>query len=451
MSDISLTESFIKFFYEVFSIGIRRVRGVFEPGKHIDEWCFRLQFEDKTATISARYHLKTTVVLAYLAWKLYRCDLDGLYNEWYFMGYKEDLASHHLRDLKRYIENIPEYFDDCQNLTTADTILHYRKNGCEFYCEPLGILSFKRGLHPKGLICDDILRDPEVKLDISQLKKIETIFREQILNMPTDELHIVGTPQDSDDLFAWLSHNESFDTRWYKAELDKCNQVPLWPEFWNWDKLQLRKNEIGDKAYNKEFMCSPVRSEEGYFSIEDIDSIINKRLTNYACKKKAKINGYCFGGLDIGKKRHPSHISLFSERKDNRLVQIASIWLDRQDYTEQLSICKWLCESYRLQKFYYDDTRAELEGFRERGELPAGMKGVTFTRKEKFEMAATFEQAVRNKRILLLSDERQRRQILNVDNNLESIETDDGHGDSFWSNALAISAAEKPQVKIRII
>jgi len=79
------------------------------------------------------------------------------------------------------------------------------------------------------------------------------------------------------------------------------------------------------------------------------------------------------------------------------------------------------------------------------------MKGIVFTQKSKQEMALEFETKVRTKSMLLLPDDRQRRQILNVDNDLQSVASHEGHGDAFYSNALAIKAAEGPKANIRFI
>ena len=125
--------------------------------------------------------------------------------------------------------------------------------------------------------------------------------------------------------------------------------------------------------------------------------------------------------------------------------------MDHTDYKDQLALCKRLIKDYKMQRLNYDDTRAEFEGFKERGELPPEMKGIVFTQKLKFKIAAQFEKMVKVKGIALVSDLRQRRQILNCDNDLKSMGTPEGHGDSFWSNALAIDAAKGSGVNITII
>ena len=74
-----------------------------------------------------------------------------------------------------------------------------------------------------------------------------------------------------------------------------------------------------------------------------------------------------------------------------------------------------------------------------------------FQQKPLFVIAAEFEKRVRGGTLMLISDQRQKRQILNVDNDLKSMETPEGHGDSFWSNALMCHAAEDTGEKITFI
>jgi len=432
----------------VFALGIKRVEGVFEFGKHLIEWCYRLQRYEKTSTVAPRKHLKTTTLLGYIAWNLYNLEfIDSAYDENLFLSYKEDLAAYHLKRLKRYIKALPEYFGDLQELTNAESILHYTKAGKEFICEPEGIISFKRGRHPHRVYCDDILRDPQVKLDISQIDKITTIFLEQVMSMPKEgggEVHLVGTPQDENDLFKVLEKLGDFDCKRYKAVIDWNKGITLWPEVFSIERCKhIRDKEIGPKAFMGEFQCQPVRSEDAYFRPAEIETITNSRLKRFDLLRLPKVwHKECYGGFDLGKKRHPSHLAIFADVK-GQLKQVASIWFDGWDYTKQLEYVKELIEVLNIQKLYYDATRAEFEGFKERGELPAQMEGLNFTTKLKYQMAVEFEKKVKNKEIELIKDDRQIRQILAVDNDLKALETKEGHGDSFFSVCLAIKAYQE--------
>jgi len=210
-----------------------------------------------------------------------------------------------------------------------------------------------------------------------------------------------------------------------------------------WNRLQEIEEEIGAKAFGKEFLCRPVRGEEGYFKLTELGGIIDDSLVQ-ADPETFKSEHRIIGGFDIGKKRNPSHLGLFTDDGET-IRQIFSKWMDGWDYTEQVEYLKFLIDKLGVEALKYDNTRAEFESYAEQGQLPECMEGVIFTAKKKFELAALLESRVRAKpkpRIVLLADERQRNQILAVDNDLHAPETPEGHGDSFFSIALACEAAE---------
>ncbi len=374
--------------------------------------------------------------------------MERFWNEWIYMSYTSDLSAYHTKRLKRHINALPEFFGDCQNFTESESILYYLKNDRYFYCEPVGVLTFQRGKHPNGMILDDILRDPQKRLDIIQLEKIKTIFFEEIEQMPTEELHIVGTPQDQEDLFSVLETKSDYNCKKYQAEVDSIKKKTLWETKFTWEELQRRRALIGEKAYMKEFMCMPVRGEEGFLRLEMLNKIICNHLKNYDLIKPVRLSEHSYAGFDIGKKMHPSHLAVFGVNRKRELVQLHSKWMDSWDYVRQVAYCRQAIKTFGIGRLEYDDTRAEFEGFREAGDLPAEMLGVEFTAKNKFTMATAFDRLITQNRIKLLNDPRQKRQLLNVDNDLRAVQTDEGHGDCFFSICLAIKAFIKGQRKI---
>jgi len=127
------------------------------------------------------------------------------------------------------------------------------------------------------------------------------------------------------------------------------------------------------------------------------------------------------------------------------LVQICSKWLDGWDYKDQKELCKAAVKNFGMNKLPFDNTRGEFESFMEAGELPSAMEPVVLTGKEEDKLASEFDKRVGKGRnpggIEFLSDERQKRQVCSVDNDLKAPETEEGHGDAFWSIALAIKGA----------
>lgn len=437
--------SFIHFFYGIFALGVMQAKRHFEPGTHLDEWCFRLQKYKKTSTVAPRKHIKTTLNLGYIAWQLYRIKFlpRMKFDEILYMSYLEDNAGYQLRWLKRYLSFIP-FFDEYRNLTIANSILHYSVEGREFICAPCGILAFKRGQHPRILICDDVLKDPKAKVMTAWiLEEIKRIFAEEVESMPTEELHVFGTPQANGDLFSVLEANPNYNCKRYPAEQDAKTQRALWPEAFPWEKLQQVRRDLGDKAYNKEYMCMPVRGEEGFFNSKVMAAICKPRLKNYdLLLNRVKLREFCYGGLDIGKKTHPSHFCVLAIDRKGRKVQVHSKWMDGWDYKDQIDYCRRAIEVFKIQKLYYDDTRAEFEGFKESGDLPPGMEGVPMTGKSIWELASDLDSEVGKGNIWLLNEQRQKNQMLNVDNDLKAPATEEGHSDCFWSLVLANKAAK---------
>ena len=111
------------------------------------------------------------------------------------------------------------------------------------------------------MICDDVLKDPTVKLDLSQLQKIDTAYHEEIENMPSEDLHLVGTPQDQEDLFYQCEQDLQYNSKRYVAEAYPDKKIALWennPKYcWN-ELMKIKAKSY--KMYMKEFMCQLQRA-----------------------------------------------------------------------------------------------------------------------------------------------------------------------------------------------
>lgn len=424
----------------------------------MDDLCYRLQYYNRTSSVAPRFHLKSTVVEAFIAWKLYR--MEHNYNEWLYFSFTGDMGAYHTKRIKRFVEAIPEIFGEYIDLTDSEGIIHYKNpEGKVFICEPCGVFTFKRGSHPHGAICDDILRDAQVRLDIVQIEKITRIFFEEIEQMPKETLHLVGTPQDQEDLFGQLDSRAEYNSKRYDCYIDEEKHICWWEQKFNWDELERRKSTIGEKAFLKEFRCRPVRGAEGFISLTQIGKMLNSRLRNYELARPPKIKDKTIvAGFDIGKKTHPSHLGVFAVVRclfltpennmifRDKMVQIHSKFMDGWDYTDQIDYLKQAVDIFGIDKMFYDNTRSEFEECSERGDLPSCMEGVPFTAKSKFKWATELDRSLgttKNKSsclIQILDDDRQKRQILTVDCDLKAPETSEGHGDSFFSLCLAVQA-----------
>lgn len=157
-----------------------------------------------------------------------------------------------------------------------------------------------------------------------------------------------------------------------------------------------------------------------------------------------------YAGLDLSSgKQHPIHLAVLKrDIVSPVLYQVASVWVDPPfriaptvDYLIQ--VCGELGVAYLA----YDATRPELQMMQERGELPQGWEPVVFTMENKYRLAGALHWALQRRLLKVLPDQRQHRSVQQVDYMLQATEVPGlGHGDSFWSLALAVSIAlERPE------
>ena len=102
-----------------------------------------------------------------------------------------------------------------------------------------------------------------------------------------------------------------------------------------------------------------------------------------------------------------------------------------------------MADNFDMTSGYVDNTRGELE---DRG-LDARWRPMHFSQKSKNTMASVFENFVHSGILKLIKDERQKQQILSVSNELKAPDTPMGHGDAFFSIAMALQAAHDTSYK----
>ena len=483
-ADIIIARYSFKHFYNtIFSIGLYKIERRFFTGQHIDDICNRLQFNKKTATNSARKHSKSHILYAYVIWNIWL-----VVNGWYwkndleiFYGcFTDEYAGKHIGRIRRYIETNPILSNIVIN-RDAETLIRVEgirpdKTVYRVSVTPMGMLKFKRGEHPDILILDDIMKDErkKVRIELLQLRKLIETFQEELMSMPkevTGELHLAGTPQDKTDIFSIVAAQKGFDYKEYRAIIDDKNKIVLWPEMYTYERLmEIKYDELGVKAFNKEFLCSPERTEEAYIKDEELRLVVNPKLINYLDflgidDKKIErfvdtLDGMVFGGIDLGKKRHPSHICLYLRQEWKltedgktktvlKYIQIGSKWLDGWNYTKQAEFLNKVCRLFKVEALGVDNTRSEFDTFEETGYLDAAIRLLRFTSDNQMEYATLLDRLINYADddnisgynftpIEILDDRRQNSQITAVDNNIKAIETAEGHADSFYSHLLML-------------
>lgn len=441
--------SFWIFFRDIFSVSHMKVEGKFVAGEFIKSRCDAIQFNRKKVEVASRKHIKTTLRQAKVMWYLFRLDESPKFYHFgsYFSASKK-AAHKRTKKINDYIAANP-YFNGFKKLTDSESLVHYQTpGGKKFTYEPAGIFEFSRGDALDDAILDDVQRDDETE-ELVQTTKVKETFEQVIVPLVKvdGEIDIVGTPQDEDDMLLSKRNSTVFHFSFYPIWKDELRTVPQWPENFTVEYIKELENSIRKNAFDQEYMCVPARSADGYFIPEEVRDIVNKDLVAFVPHETYQFNGVLKAGFDIGKKRHPSHLVVFEEI-NGKMKQRLSFYMEEWDYIRQVEFLKMVIKNWGIKLLVYDNTRSEFEALFEGGDLPREMTPMTFTTKTKFKMATSFENHVMKKDVELLNEARQTRQILGVDNKLQSIETMDGHGEAFWSIGMALEGFDQTFIEV---
>ena len=430
------------------------VKGVWGQGydhpEYFQSWHIMLICEDVEKSlqehknyvcIMPRLHLKSTVLgYAFSVWNFLRTvhlgDSNGLY-----LSYSDGMAVTHIQEMNKHVRRNAQLMEWMRDKAPdADFAFRYSAHSNDVEMKHGGLFSFKRGMHVnRHMIVDDVLRDPENPLNMQQLDKIENFFFDESMYIPTKEAIVIvmGTPMLPGDLLTKLKSDERFNYLFLPALDPLPGHRVLMPSLFD-EKWLLREQQSKPSTFQKEFLLSPALLSESYFSYEDIKNCEDESLPSLDPYRNHTLNAdYIVAGFDVGKKRHPSHLAVFAYYNSNkRVVQIHQSFMDGWPYTKQVQFLNNVAEYFSIDKGYIDNTRAELE---ERG-LKNVWRPTVFTARQKREMAQIFDTFVHSGNLKLIANERQRAQIICVDNELKAPDTPLGHGDAFFSISLGLRA-----------
>jgi len=419
------------------------------------DWAAYIGYNVRVCIIAPRAHLKSTVVgRGFSFWQLFRGtqgdmrDIDGVY-----FSYKDNLAREHTEAIKSLILDNPycRFWKDRK--PTSDSLVDFT---CSFdrvhkwhgVVDPAGILGAARGRHPKFVIADDILSDFSKPLEAPEILRITRVFRQVVMSMPQiyEPLILIGTPQAENDILHLLKDDKRW--HWARYPAEKPDGSTQWPEKFDITRLHQIKAEIKDMAYGVEYMLKPVVMTDMKFQFDIVRACVKPEAKRYSLDEPFENpeNIEIYGGMDVGKEAHPSHISVMAKHPETgTLVQIYDVWLDHIPYNQQAKLINRIMKHFNVWKFLYDSTRAELDDRR----LNKKCRGIKFSKPIKAHMInlleARFCADPDEPTIWLLgpTDSRQVRQICSIRKDLSAYETEDGHGDAAWSNALCVLAAEQ--------
>ncbi len=419
----------------------------FHSGDYLADVCDFLQNNKKTVRIGPKDHFKSSSLYSFLLWHIWRARREGGFGCFYF-SYDKSLAFYHLAKLKTIIKTNPFFSELVDYKAPAEGVLKFAWERGD-YCtiKPKGMLTFKRGIHEKIILIDDPFQDPANLIDPILVKKVNSVFKDQIMDMPLQDgfLHVVMTPQTEGDFCYDRNLMSRFNVLSQPAEIiENGKKRALWPEHMPLEELLLRRHERGEKTYMREYMCQPSISTDSFWSRPDAEKMMIPGLKIFGGLETENIVS---AGWDIGKFRHPAFITVF-EKSEGIWLQRYFEFMDGWDYSKQVDAANDIAKRYQVDFAFFDATGREVEGFREKKILDKIWEPVIFKVETKWKMANNMESLRTQGKLFFIPNYRQLNQLLVVNNQLQALETIEGHGEPFFAAGLALLAEFRQKKKM---
>jgi hypothetical protein len=216
---------------------------------HYEDW-YRIVREEKRSNVeSPRGHGKS-VFWSYAVpmWDVIRGGADFL-----LVSYSEGQVIELLRMIRQEIESndfLAPIRPSTKEIWMADK-LGFSDGGI---VRGLGFGTSARGLHPKRIVGDDMLKDSG---GISSEEQERFWFGVVAgMAMPDTKIHAIGTPIDFDDLLQKLENNPVYHN-WKKPAL-LADGNPMCPELFTRESLEFKRKEQGSLQFAREYMLERI-------------------------------------------------------------------------------------------------------------------------------------------------------------------------------------------------
>lgn len=319
----------------------------FDMADYHKEWYQLMEKYPRLCLMAFRGSGKTNLIAAYFVWKaIFNDKLNFL------------ILSQDFEDSKKVLKIIKMMFSDSEILkqfiprdreaswkATELTI----ETGSVFYCKTYG--EGVRGLRIDFLLCDEAGQYEDKAIFWTAVSAVVQLNRGRIF--------VIGTPKSTIDLLHELMDNDEYYFEEYPAEKEG---KPLWPQKYTLlphdtdtqRSLVKVKKEIGDLAYQQEFMLLPISDANSLFPIELIkQSIADKeKFLPFGRKDERYYVGYDIAGGKIkGDYVVMIVLGITSERK--RIVKALRF---RDTFEEQFRILGDIYKDFSPVKMVVDAT-----------------------------------------------------------------------------------------------
>ena len=191
------------------------------------------------------------------------------------------------------------------------------------------------------IIPDDIIDEENVRTRL-QLEKVSTWFNKVLYPTlyPWGGIGVIGTRWNYADLYSELMEN--WEHTVLKAIQD--DNTVLWPEYWPYNKLIERRNEIGSIIFDCQYQNDPTGMEGSLLKAEWLHSYESPQPYRITCL-----------GVDPALGEGDKHgIAVLSQTHINSLFHLREVWCEHTPFPLFLKQLQSMANLYKPEKIYIE-------------------------------------------------------------------------------------------------
>ncbi len=253
-----------------------------KPAKHIRKLCrylmkLKLGLLDKHLCVSMppRHSKSSAITIAYPLWIIFQNpNLNIL-----IISNTSTLAERFGLELREFVKTWGPYFDVyLADEKQSSTWLMFCDKDKKLYNGSIRLTGAKGGItgfDADYLIIDDPYKGEEEEFTPTALqKKIDwylTVVDQRI--EPKTKFLILHTRWHSHDLIGYFKDNLADDFIFIEFPAIKEDGAPLWPEQYNIEELEKRKDKIGERLFSSQYQQKPLDETSDFFDIDKLQYI----------------------------------------------------------------------------------------------------------------------------------------------------------------------------------
>jgi len=220
-----------------------------------------------------------------------------------------------------------------------------------------GILSTGTGGRADLIVFDDVVDYRNAVASPTLRGRVAESAMEVWINLlgPTGRAVYVATVWHEDDLTMQLKRNPAW-TVWWRPARDEKTGEPLWPERWGEEELAAREQEIGPRAFARQYLLQPFSDEERTFP----EDVLAACRDDTRCPGKIEVPAKwpCYSGVDLASSlgQKASWTVMFTAAVDPNTKQRYPLEIvrKRQHFPETIRMIQAQWEKWRPQLIYVE-------------------------------------------------------------------------------------------------